>query len=594
MANQNPQIPGTLGGLYKPPGQAPISQMNDQGLQYGGNAQGEAQRLQQQGSQMGERRAPRLNWKQADAYGQQAQGARDSQSDAMSLAQAAAYGNAPSAAQMLSQNMLDQSLQSQMAGAASARGGSLAQAAAMRNAANQAGVMQQQGMNQIGAMRAQEMAQARGEYGQMAGAMRGQDFQAQQIAQQQQMMGAQNQLSQRQLNQQGQLAYEGMAQGAYGSQLNANMGVAGMQEQARQADIQRKWQSSENEKQFTRDLAGKVVGGAMGGAGFLMSDMRSKQPVQLGMGPDMAIAMPGQEQGARPTAPGMTFAQGAGGFARAIGGALSGVNFRDTSKPLTPEQQEGGLAKAIGGGMMLSDDRAKLAAAWDEGHRAAAEDVRKLAGKSPEELKTLGESRPLAAVVRDVKAGAWDEGRTAPKAVRQPVTFQRNPDGAPVPPPPAAVKALAAAGPVAGVPGLLAQGHVLGDNLGRYIYGDPGPVRDARDVAAEGQMTTSDERAKDVGSGSGMADAARAMESSAYAYKPGMEPPEQEPGEPNVGPMAQNMAANPVTATAVKKDPRSGLLMIDQSKMTKVLGGVVADQQKQIDQLAALVAKRGK
>jgi len=58
--------------------------------------------------------------------------------------------------------------------------------------------------------------------------------------------------------------------------------------------------------------------------------------------------------------------------------------------------------------------------------------------------------------------------------------------------------------------------------------------------------------------------------------------------------MAQNMAANPVTATAVKRDPRSGLLMIDQGKMTKVLGGVVADQQRQIDGLAALVARRGK
>jgi hypothetical protein len=34
--------------------------------------------------------------------------------------------------------------------------------------------------------------------------------------------------------------------------------------------------------------------------------------------------------------------------------------------------------------------------------------------------------------------------------------------------------------------------------------------------------------------------------------------------------------------------------MIDQGKMTKVLGGVVADQQQQIDGLAAMVAQRGR
>jgi hypothetical protein len=82
-----------------------------------------------------------------------------------------------------------------------------------------------------------------------------------------------------------------------------------------------------------------------------------------------------------------------------------------------------------------------------------------------------------------------------------------------------------------------------------------------------------------------MSDAARAMHASSYAYRPEMTPPDQAPGEPNVGPMAQNMAANPVTATAVKRDPRTGLLMIDQSKMLKVLGGVAADQQDQIDAL---------
>jgi hypothetical protein len=62
-----------------------------------------------------------------------------------------------------------------------------------------------------------------------------------------------------------------------------------------------------------------------------------------------------------------------------------------------------------------------------------------------------------------------------------------------------------------------------------------------------------------------------------------MTPPEQAPGEPNVGPMAQNMAANPVTATAIIKDPKTGLLAIDTNKALKVTMGGLADLQEQVD-----------
>jgi hypothetical protein len=47
------------------------------------------------------------------------------------------------------------------------------------------------------------------------------------------------------------------------------------------------------------------------------------------------------------------------------------------------------------------------------------------------------------------------------------------------------------------------------------------------------------------------------------------------------------MASSPVSATAIKKDPKTGMLMIDQAKMLKVLGGVAAHQQSQIDALAS-------
>jgi hypothetical protein len=68
-----------------------------------------------------------------------------------------------------------------------------------------------------------------------------------------------------------------------------------------------------------------------------------------------------------------------------------------------------------------------------------------------------------------------------------------------------------------------------------------------------------------------------------YEYKPGFrEQEEQKPGEKNVGPMAQNMASNPITGTAVKQAP-NGLMYIDMPKATKLsLGGIgyLAQQQR--------------
>jgi hypothetical protein len=85
--------------------------------------------------------------------------------------------------------------------------------------------------------------------------------------------------------------------------------------------------------------------------------------------------------------------------------------------------------------------------------------------------------------------------------------------------------------------------------------------------------------------GEPLARAARSMQGYAYAYKPGFTPPEQAQGERNVGPIAQNMAADPVASTAVRKDPGTGLMSIDIPKMVKTLGAISADHQKQLDEL---------
>ncbi len=97
-----------------------------------------------------------------------------------------------------------------------------------------------------------------------------------------------------------------------------------------------------------------------------------------------------------------------------------------------------------------------------------------------------------------------------------------------------------------------------------------------------------------AGSGAGdvVADANRAMEGSAYAYKPGFTPPDQRPGEPNFGPMAQNMERNPITATAVKEDPQTGMKTIDRDKALKVTMAGLADLQKQNDTILKLLPGR--
>lgn len=79
---------------------------------------------------------------------------------------------------------------------------------------------------------------------------------------------------------------------------------------------------------------------------------------------------------------------------------------------------------------------------------------------------------------------------------------------------------------------------------------------------------------------------ADALAGAPYVYKPEYRPPEQAPGEVNVGPTAQTMLANPATATAVKRDPTTGLLEVDANKLTKVNSSAIADLQKQIDGLA--------
>lgn len=115
-------------------------------------------------------------------------------------------------------------------------------------------------------------------------------------------------------------------------------------------------------------------------------------------------------------------------------------------------------------------------------------------------------------------------------------------------------------------------------------------------VLSSGPVTYSDERTK-TGMGAernmGLA-LAQGFKPYQYEYKPGFaEKERQEPGEKNVGPMAQDMASNSITGSAVKRAP-NGLLMVDLPKATKVnsagIGYLAQKQEEMQPSLASALA----
>lgn len=114
--------------------------------------------------------------------------------------------------------------------------------------------------------------------------------------------------------------------------------------------------------------------------------------------------------------------------------------------------------------------------------------------------------------------------------------------------------------------------NLQGDAYVPPAFQPPAPRRRTEE---EG-MAYSDERTK--------TEAAHALEGQDYKYKDEFTPPEQEEGEINHGPMAQNMEKNPLTRTAVKKDPR-GMRMVDMNKLVKVHSSLIDHLQDEIEDL---------
>jgi hypothetical protein len=94
-------------------------------------------------------------------------------------------------------------------------------------------------------------------------------------------------------------------------------------------------------------------------------------------------------------------------------------------------------------------------------------------------------------------------------------------------------------------------------------------------------------------SGDPMASALRSMSASQYQYRPEYTPPGEEPGAIHVGPMANEMAKDPIARTAIVRDPSTGLLAIDRDRSLKLALGGLASLQRQVDELKRQKATRG-
>lgn len=546
----------------------------------------------------------------------------------LSLLQQTAAGAVPSAAERLGQRQTVAAQNAQVSMGASVRGGGAARAAAARSTANGVATIGQVGAQQQQATRAGEMANARDAY---AGAVNGQRGQDLGLASDQAKLN----MGQVSANEQRDQFYENLGFNTKKAGVDAVLGRSAADEAAANASRTQALNEQTNSRQQTNQMISAGVGGAQGlvqgyGASqastpqkssdpwdpsnYTGSDERMKQdvmPLDAPEGTELHISEHGKGYLAS-NAPDVT-----------SGASLSGPTPRygakvDAPKPVAPKaakakaapkkkgddellrmaremlasQQSQGEAQlssgaSVGGyrSEMLSDSRAK-AQAWDEGHATAIANIEKVSRMTPDEIKEREETHPEAAAVKGIKARAWDEGnKTAGKAVLAARSEEKvNATIAAMDAHKAEMQAQKAARaredgdeqPMSPAPG--------------YVPSAPAPSAWSQ-LAARARSMVSDERAKAATPDAPMAGANRSMAPSSYEYKPGFaEQAGQKQGETNVGPMAQNMAADPVASTAIVKRP-DGLLAIDKDKGLKLVMGGLASVQTELDQLKKRASK---
>jgi hypothetical protein len=266
------------------------------------------------------------------------------------------------------------------------------------------------------------------------------------------------------------------------------------------------------------------------GLASVLAALKAANPVGTAAASMVSDAAAKSPMGGMPGAGGGTPMQSFGAnMGQPIADVIKGGNVGDA---LTSDAGIAGLAG------MLSDKKTKEAeaSAW------AKSELDKLAGKAP--------ARALSA--KESEASAWAKSELAKLSGGDKAHAQTVADRA--------------SGGKAGVGEAEAW---LRSELGKM----PG-----RQAAAQNSATaTNASRADDA-----MSEGLRTLKPYAYRYKEGFG---QDTEGVNVGPMANTMAAHPVTQTAINKDPRTGLLSIDRDKALKLSLGGVGHLQKENDDL---------
>lgn len=566
----------------------------------GGLANGATQdvnRYRGMGNQAAQREAHQIDYGQANADRSQAQGARNEQSAALNMTRQAAMGNAPSRAELMGRQMIGNSLDAQMAAAASARGGALAQAGAMTAARQDAAQFQQRGMNDLAALRADEMARAREAYASQAGAMRGQDYQgAAQAAQMSQAQG-QIEMGQRGLNQQAQMGYEQM-----GLDVNRAQQQGALERYRIDADVaERTNQRNYERQQKSDDRAWNAAASAMGGIFGFVSDERKKD--SLGsldkyFAPKASDAMSARDErlglgagssdwerwGSKAKDEGdPDWSRGGVTKQRAEGAAEA------SSGPATKQRQApamggplGGILQRIGGGYsgFRSDERVKdtyrgvalLENSADgelrqDGERAYY-DRPQPASVVPEKYRTMQSSHEAAPAGGD--GGGSRRGKRASKA--EAVDLDK-------------AAADLERSTKREWDARLAQGPAIRPSADTADL--EAHVRQLQALSKTGPSVDAASSRWGADRSDPMAEANRAMAPEVYRYKPGTG---EDPERLHVGPMAQRMASDPVASTAVRRLP-DGTLAVDGASADRLALAGNAANQRQIDELRAQIAR---
>lgn len=457
----------------------------------GTSQQNEVNRYRGMADAAANRGAYQVNFDRANGDALNAIRSRNAQMDAAGMLSNAAHGNAPSAAAIMGNQVGNQSLAGALRMQAAGRGPGQ-QAFAARQAMMQQQGAQLGGLSQFAGMRAGEMDAARGAYMGGVTGMRGQDYQGQALLQRQAEAQAQAENFQRDLNQQGQMGYEGMGFDVNAAVMNAGLQQRSIQEQKNEADRRA------SEAQTAR--AQKFGSAVVGSVGSLAS--YASQATKAGDKSNSSGANNGGDDG-----------------------TTSDARAKTNSR------------------LIYSDNRTKLAAAGRQAYLLGrAHQQEQVSTGKPVEFAYGGPPKPSEDIV------------------------DADPTHAAPPPP---------------------EPSVL-ERAGKQVRGAVEKARKATEGVIDRAIPG---KSQPQASNDPMGNALMRMQPYSYQYKPEFAGAEgQAQGETNIGPMAQDMASHPITATAIKED-QDGLLNIDMPKATKLnLAAVGYLAKKQAEQDARLRA----